>query len=261
MPEEERRRLERGGCSWSSSPRPPLLPQADSSCWMRPRRSIQELGLLPALRHWHSRGGCDAEVHIAAQPQPGVRDERQRQLGNLDGVNLVPAGAEMKVSGDQHRLMCNPWHALTVGKPRKSMRSVQCTDNQCPEGGTRTAARRPQRKNQELFSKPLWQTAVLISRGDFCPRWQNAFCDDIRSAPAKHQREPVVQWQSLGKAEPRTHLMGSGEPRNRSGTLGAIRSCLRTASACGFETSATEIGQIFYEMLWSLWPVAQRWTD
>lgn len=45
--------------------------------------------------------------------------------------------------------------------------------------------------------------------------------------------------QSLGKAEPQTHPLDFGEPRNRSGTVGAIRSCLRIVSACGFETSAT----------------------
>lgn len=96
----------------------PLLPQADGGCWMRPHRSGWELELLPAPQPQHSRGGCDAEVHIDAQPQPGVRDECQRQLGNFDGVDLVPAGAEMKVSGDQHRLMCNPWLLLWWANPK-----------------------------------------------------------------------------------------------------------------------------------------------
>lgn len=56
-------------------PRPPLLPQADSRCWMRPHRSGRELGLLPAPRPWHSRSRSDAKVHIDGQLQPGVGDE------------------------------------------------------------------------------------------------------------------------------------------------------------------------------------------
>lgn len=42
-----------------------------------------------------------------------------------------------------------------------------------------------------------------------------------------------------GRAEPWTHLLGSGAPRKSSGTAGAMRSRLRTASVCGLETSAT----------------------
>lgn len=52
------------------------------------------------------------------------------------------------------------------------------------------------------------------------------FCGDIQSG----------RWQSLGKAELQTHLLGSGELGSRSGAVGATRSCLRTFSVCGFET-------------------------
>lgn len=48
-----------------------------------------------------------------------------------------------------------------------------------------------------------------------------------------------MQWQSLGTAEPWTHLLGFGELRNRSESVGAVSSCVRMVSACGFETSAT----------------------
>lgn len=85
-----------GGCSWPHSPRPPLLLQVlcDFS---------QELGLVPARQPRHSRGRCEAKVHLDAQPHPSVGDQGQGKLVNFDRDNLVPAGAERKVLGDQHR--------------------------------------------------------------------------------------------------------------------------------------------------------------
>lgn len=56
-----------------------------------------------------------------------------------------------------------------------------------------------------------------------------------------HQ-DPEEWSQSPGEAEPWTHLLALGEPRVRSRP---IRSCLRTTSAYGLETSATEIGQSY----------------
>lgn len=53
------------------------------------------------------------------------------------------------------------------------------------------------------------------------------------------QQDPEVRSQSPGEAEPWTHLLAFGEPRGRSGALVSIRSCLRTISAYGLETSAT----------------------
>jgi len=127
--------------------------------------------------------------------------------------------------------------ALTAGKPQKPRRSAQLMGRSVPRGWHWGCC--PETPKQEpgapFLSAPA--NARLGLQEDFCPRWQNAFRDDIQRAPAKHQHELVVRWQSLGKAELRTHL--SREPRNRSGTVGAIRSCLRTVSACGFETSAT----------------------
>jgi len=71
---EERQRLEPGAALVPLAPAPLLL-QAGTGCGPGALAGIWELGLLPAPCPQHSRGGCDAEVHIDAQPQPGVGDE------------------------------------------------------------------------------------------------------------------------------------------------------------------------------------------
>lgn len=76
--------------------RPPLLLQV-------PCHFSQELGLVPARQPQHSRGRCDAKIHLDAQPHPSVGDQGQGKIVNFDRSNLVPAGAEGKVSGEQNR--------------------------------------------------------------------------------------------------------------------------------------------------------------
>lgn len=88
----------RGGDWGRGSPRP-ILPGTLAAAVPRPR---------------HSRCGGDIQVHVNAEPQAGIRDERQGQLGDFDGVNLLPAGAEMKVSGG----MCSPWLLSQGAKPK-----------------------------------------------------------------------------------------------------------------------------------------------
>lgn len=85
-----------GECSWPHSPRPPLLLQV-------PCHFSQELGLVPARQPQHSRGRCGTKVHLDAQPHPGIGDQGQGKIVNFDRGDLVPAGAEGKVSGDQNR--------------------------------------------------------------------------------------------------------------------------------------------------------------